>query len=577
MPKYQSDQRDIEFNLNELLNVTRHEKYGFDTSAVNEILGEYSKFVENEIFPIREEMDEKGVTLTDDGVKVAECALSSNKAFYEMGWYALGLPEEIGGTPVSHALSTACASLGIGANTAWSMYHGLTRSAMNVIYKKGDDYTRKNYVEPMMQGRFGGTMCLTEAGAGSDVGNLKSTAKPIDGKDNWYSIKGTKIFISSGDSDFYENNIHLVLARTPEGGPGTKGISLFLVPKIKVNDDGSLGDKNDVVVSKVEHKMGIHGSATCVINFGDNGNCEGYLLGKEFDGMANMFIMMNEARLDCGVQGESQANLSYMLTAQYVKERSQFGTEIINHPDVKRMLLRMRAMSRGMRALTLYTADLFDEAENDSRYEDVIGLLTPICKSFCSEQGLNVCIDGVQAHGGYGYCSEYGVEQFVRDGVIAKIYEGTNGIQAIDFVMRKILKDGGKSLSFLSEVMMKDIMAIDEGKFGVEKKLLLTTATQAKEAMDFIGAKAREKDFNAVLQNCSDILTLYGHILVAWRLSKSAVLALSKHDAANEADKAYYQSKVADFRVYTKQFLPHAIACAKTVLTTDDDLTAFDI
>lgn len=575
MAKYKSDQKDILFNLLDVLDITQFEQFGFDESAVKEILGEYDKFVENEIFPTREPGDVEGVKLEADGVKVPEVFQKSTKGFYEMGWYALGQPEEFGGAPCPEALTATCLSLSTAANTAWSMYPGLSKGAMNVIRMVGDDFAKQTFIGPMMEGRWGGTMNLTEAGAGSDVGALKTTAKPIEGKDGWYKIKGSKIFISSGDNDLYENIVHLVLARTPGSPEGSKGLSLFITPKFKVNADGSLGESNDVVCSKVEHKMGIHGSATCVLNYGDTDNCEGYLIGKEGEGMQNMFIMMNEARLDCGIQGEAQANLAYMMTEQFVKERVQFKTEIINHPDVRRMMLKMRSLSRGMRALTLYTANLFDKAKQDEKYEDYIGLLTPICKSFCSEKGFDVAVDAVQCHGGYGYCHEYGVEQFVRDTKIATIYEGTNGIQAIDFVMRKILKDGGKALRGISEEIFKTSNNLDD-TFSFERGVFSKVLGAAQDAMGFIGKKAKNKEMTIVLQSCKDFLDMASHIVVAWRLMESAVIA-NKKLQAGEGDQAFLQSKVDDFRIYCAHYLPQATAHAKTIVTFDDDILSYQV
>lgn len=577
MAHYKADHRDILFNLLDVLNITQYEEYGFDESAIKEILTEYDKFVENEIFPTREKSDEEGVKLTDTGVKVPENLKKLNKAFYEMGWFALGQPEEIGGSPCPNALASLCLSLSTGANTAWSMYPGLTKGAMNVIKKVGDEWARKTFIEPMITGHWGGTMNLTEPQAGSDVGAAKTTAAPVDGKDGWYKIKGTKIFISSGDSDLYENIVHLVLARTPGAPEGTKGLSLFIVPKTRINDDGSLGEHNDVTCTSVEHKMGIHASATCVLNYGDNDNCEGYLIGKEFEGIQNMFIMMNEARLDCGIQGEAQANLAYEMTKQYVNERTQFKAEIIRHPDVKRMMLKMRAMTRGLRSLVLYTSDLFDKAKTDEKYEDVIGLLTPICKSFCSDRGFDVAVDAVQAHGGYGYCTEYGVEQFVRDIKIASIYEGTNGIQAMDFVMRKILKDGGATLKLLSEDIFKTSNNLDDS-FSFERGQFSKALGAAQDAMGFIGKKAKAGEMNYVLQNCKDFLDLSSHIVVAWRLMESANIALKKMEsAASDDEKEFLQTKVDDFRIYCAQFLPHAVANAKTITATEADITTYKL
>ena len=576
MAKYGSDQQDILFTLNEVLNISQHEKYGFDKSSVQEILTEYDKFVANEIYPTRQESDEVGVKMTEEGVKVPECLKSMHKQFYDMGWFALGVSEDIGGTPVPEALSKACFSLAMSGNVAWSMYPGLTKGAMNVMHLVGDDYVKKTFIPKIVTGEWGGTMCLTEAGAGSDVGNLKTTAKPIDGKDGWYKIKGTKIFISSGESDFYENNIHLVLARTPEGEAGTKGISLFVVPRFKVGEDGSAGESNDVICPSFEHKMGIHASATCVLNFGENDNCEGYLIGEEFDGMANMFIMMNEARLDCGMQGESQANLAYEMTRQYVKERVQFGTEIVKLPDVAKMMLKMRALSRAMRSIILYTADLFDRVEANENLEERISLLTPICKAYCSDQGFNVSVDAIQAHGGYGYCTEYGIEQFARDTKIASIYEGTNGIQAMDFTMRKILKDNGETYSALFQEIKKDVDSLGE-HFASEKKVLEKVLGAAKASMDFIAKAAGEKNMNLVQQSCTDFLTLNSHILAAWRLLVAANVAENMLANASGDEKKYLETKSVDFRIYCLHYLPEAIAKGISITEQTDSVLDYSI
>ena len=473
MANYRCDLQDIYFNLFEASEIQKDAlKLGYGKEDLRDIVDQFDKLVRNEIYPTRMEGDEIGVKLENGKVIVPECFHAVNKSFHENGWYGLGYPEEIGGMPAPHALKVACYSMAIGANIAWSMYFGLTQGAMNVILSVGSKKQKKECIENMMTGTWGGTMCLTEAGAGSDVGNASTTAKPLD--DGKYSIKGVKIFISSGDSDLYENNIHLVLARTPDAPVGTRGLSLFLVPKTRINEDGGLGEQNNVVCTKIEKKMGIHGSATCELTFGNDGESIGELLGKEFGGMQNMFIMMNEARLLCGLQGEAQANLVYMLTEQYAKERVQFNTEIIKHPDIKRTLIKMRSTARGLRALSLYTANLFDKEgdKGDNKHEDEIAFLTPICKSFSTDEGFNIAVDAIQIHGGYGYCTEYGIEQFARDTKIASIYEGSNGIQAIDFVTRKILKDEGKVFFSFGEKIQKVLAQKEAKEFEHECRMI---------------------------------------------------------------------------------------------------------
>lgn len=577
MGKYHADLRDISFNLFEVLKIQRLQSFGMGVNDYQGIIDEYHKFVANEVFPTREPSDVHGVKHVNGKVIVAPELHAITRAFYDNGWYALGLPEEIGGTPVPEAMNTACMSLATGANCAWTMYYGLSRSAMNVIRLKGDEFMKTKIIPKMMSGEWGGTMCLTEAGAGSDVGALKSTAKPMaDGK---WSIKGTKIFISSGESDLYENNIHLVLARTPKGGEGSKGISLFVVPRFKIDANGNNAGSNNVVCSKIEHKMGIHASATCELQFGQSGETEGWLIGDELDGMATMFIMMNEARLYCGLQGEAQANLAYLMADKYVRERAQFGKEIVHHPDIRRNLLRMRALSRGMRALILYTADLFDKTQEtgDHKWESLIGLLTPICKSYCSEQGFQVAVDALQAHGGYGFCTEYGIEQFVRDIKIATIYEGTNGIQAIDFVMRKILKDGGKTIGALSQEIIACVQSLDDATFKKEKDLFSKVLMSAQAAMQHISAHAQKNKFNLVLQHCTDFQQLAGQMVVAWRLMESAKIAQAKLASAGGEEKAFLESKIVDFKIYCAHYLVHNLSYAKTITDFEEDVTSLEV
>jgi alkylation response protein AidB-like acyl-CoA dehydrogenase len=561
MGRYRTDLRDLNFNLFEVLNVQEHSEMSADD--LKEIVSELDKFLEKEIFPAREKSDHEGVKLIDGKVKVPECLRPGHKAFYDNGWFALGMPEDWGGTKVPEAVSFTSFSLATGANVSWYMYPGLTKGALNVILKKGTDEQKAMLVPKIMEGRWGGTMCLTESGAGSDVGNLRTTAAPIgNGK---YKINGTKIFISSGESDLYENNIHLVLARTPGAPAGTKGISLFIVPRFKINADGTCGASNNVTCTKIEEKMGLHAQATCELSFGLNGECVGELIGDEMDGMATMFIMMNEARLLCGIQGEAQANLAYTMAESYTKERVQFNTEIINHPDVKRNLLRMRTMSRGMRSLCLYTANLFDMEKKDHKYSHLIGLLTPICKAYCSEQGFQVAVDAVQAHGGYGFCTEYGVEQFIRDTKIATIYEGTNGIQAIDFVMRKILKDNGTALKMLTEEMMKTLGKVPKEFCPKEVETFQKVMAQAQNIMAHLTKKAMAKDFDGILTHCTDFLNFASCLVVAWRHLENALVAQEKLKNAT-ADKAFLESKIVDFQVFVAHYLIHNMSLAKTIV-----------
>lgn len=574
MAVYKTDLRDIYFNLFEFLKVHEHAD-GFDEGDLKDIVREFDKFVENEIFPARILGDAEGVKVEDGMVKVPECFKKAKQTYYENGWFGLGQPEEIGGMPAPISIYMVKQSLSVGANVAFMMYPGLTKAALNCILEVGSDDQKQKYVAPIMDGTWGGTMCLTEAGAGSDVGASSTHAKILDNEN--YQINGVKIFISSGDNNLYENIIHLVLARTPGAPEGIKGLSLFIVPKIKVNSDGTLGDANDVACTKVEEKMGIHGQATCELTFGANGKCEGELIGNEFEGIKNMFLMMNEARLICGVQGESQANLVYQLTVQYAKEREQFGKTLDQHPDILRMLLKMRAMSRGMRSLVLYTGHLFDMVKKDPSLESEIALLTPVCKAYCTDRGFDMSVDAVQIHGGYGYCREYGIEQFIRDAKIATIYEGTNGIQAIDFVMRKILRDGGEAFKNLAAKITKTLSDSRLENWPDEVGQMSKSLQKGQSILELYGSYAKEGKMDLILESCTDFLRFSGNIILSWLLCDEALLSLEKMNTAEGDDKKYYQSKVDDFKIFCQHFLIENSGISQTILNFKNPLSNMEL
>ncbi len=567
MAQFKTDLKDIYFNLFNVLKIQDHT--GYSENDMKDVINECNKFIEKEIYPSRTLGDHEGVKLSKDGQVTCPPSFQKPfKSYHENGWYGIGYAEEIGGMPTPHSVSLACQSIMNGANVAFAMYPGLTRGAMDVILKVGSEEQKNSIVPKMMSGEWGGTMCLTEPGAGSDVGAAISTATPIaDGK---FKIKGIKIFISSGDNDLYKNVIHLVLARTPGAPAGTKGLSLFIVPKLRMD-----GTSNDVRCTKIEEKMGIHGQATCEITFGGLGNCEGTLIGKEMDGMINMFIMMNEARLLCGVQGEAQANLAYMLTEQYARERSQFGKELISHPDVKRTLLKMRSMSRAMRSLVLYTADLFDKLHHgDTSVQDEIAFLTPICKAYCSDEGFQVAVDAIQVHGGYGFCSEYGIEQFARDTKIATIYEGTNGIQAVDFTMRKVLKDNAKTFLNVGAKIQKTMARPEAQVFKEELGLMNKNLEKAQAMIQRFGAQAKANQMEAILFHATAFLSYSGNLVASWLLLEGACeasIALSK--ATNTDDKDYYQSKILDFRFFVQQQLVKNVGLSHSMLNFEEDLS----
>lgn len=562
MAKFNMDLKDLYFTLFEVLGI-QNNTFGLEKEDIEGILSEYEKFASQMIFPTREESDAIGVKMLEGEVTVPTVLKKMHQAYYENGWFALGLPEKWEGAPVPEAVYAACCSLSSGANMAWTMYPALTRGALNVLRAKGTDKQKETYIPQIMSGEFGGTMCLTEAGAGSDVGALKTTATPLgDGK---YSIKGVKIFISSGDNDLYKNMVHLVLARTPNAPEGSKGISLFIVCKNSVET----GEFNHVKCTKIEEKMGIHASATCELTFGDDGECVGEMIGDEFDGMATMFIMMNEARLLVALQGESQGILAHGLARNYAKERAQFGKAIIEHPDVFLTVNKMRAVSRGLRSLCLYAAFLIDETHQEDKEKakeamKELGFLIPICKSYSSDQAFLLASDAVQVHGGYGFCSEYGVEQIIRDSKITAIYEGTNGIQAIDLVGRKILKDGGKTLGVLSQKMMKDISLLDDQFFSKEKELFMKNLTSTQKLGEALSLWAKEKNMEKIFTHATEIQNFLARLVVSWRLGLAAGKAKLAMEKEGKSD--FYEEKIEDFKIYCQYHLNLNSASIRTIL-----------
>jgi alkylation response protein AidB-like acyl-CoA dehydrogenase len=569
--QFKTDLKDIYFNLFNVLKIQTHT--GVVENEMKDIINECNKFIEKEVYPTRVLGDHQGVKLEKDGtVKTPPSFKDPLKKYYENGWHAIGYPEDIGGMPVPHTISLVCQSIMNGANVAFSMYPGLTRGAMDVILKVGSQDQKDTYIPNMIGGAWGGTMCLTEPGAGSDVGAVITTATPTGS--GTYKIKGIKIFISSGDNDLYENVIHLVLARTPGAPAGTKGLSLFIVPKFRAD-----GSSNDVRCTKIEEKMGIHGQATCEMTFGTAGNCEGFLIGKELEGMANMFIMMNEARLLCGVQGEAQGNMVYMLTEQYARERSQFGKELHQHPDVKRTLFKMRSMARAMRSLILYTGDLFDRAHaGDHSVEDEIAFMTPICKSYCSDEGFNVAVDAIQTHGGYGFCSEYGIEQFARDLKIASIYEGTNAIQAMDFTMRKVLKDNAKTFMVIGAKIQKTLSRPEVSEFADEAAQIGKNMQKAQEILAHFGTLAKSNKFDSILFNSQAFLNFSANLIASWLLLEAACESSALlPKASNQDDKDYYLSKKIDFKFFVQQQLVKNTAISQSILNFKDDLSQLNV
>jgi len=600
------DERDQQFVLNEMLDVgslcSSPNYADFSTETFDMILSEAQKLSIREIFPTLKESDEQGCRLENGQVHVPECFHKPYKLFVEGGWNSMTFPQDAGGQGLPQIIRFASMDW-FAHNFSFLSYPGLAEGAAHLILTYGTDDQRKRYFSKMVTGEYGGTMCLTEPGAGSDVGRL--TTRAVRQPDGTYRIKGTKIFITVGDSDLVSNVIHPVLARI-EGDPaGTAGISIFLVPKQLVNDDGSLGRRNDVEISKIEEKLGIHGSATCVINFGDNDDCYAELLGAERQGMGIMFQMMNEARISVGMQGLTSASIAYLHALAYAKERLQGSSlmemknplaprvPIIQHPDIRRMLLWMKSHVDAMRGLMYYAAIAIDretiakdEAEKE-RWKGMLELLTPICKAFCSDTGFKVTELAIQVYGGYGFCSDYPVAQFMRDEKIASIYEGANGIQSLDLIGRKLgMKKGAYFMAMLGE--MKATVAKYKGA-------LPEYAADVEEAVDalagmgiFFASCGKQGKFFVPICHSYPFLMMMGKVVCAWILLWQAGIAKERLDGLAKAknvnpddkiamagfvkenrDGAFYSGKLASARYFIKNVLPEVYAAVKAIKSED--------
>jgi hypothetical protein len=561
-----SERRDIDFVLYEQLGIealVKAEKYNdLNRKMFDMIVTEARNFAIKEILPTYAEGDREGVHLVDGQVKVPECFRRPYKLFSEGEWIAVTEDPEIGGQGLPHVIKQAAYDYLVGANFAFTAFAILGHGTGKMIEIFGTEKQKALFLKKVYSGIWAGTMVLTEPEAGSDLGALTTTA--VKNADGTYAITGSKIFITCGDHDVTENIIHPVLARI-EGAPkGAGGISIFLVPKYRVNDDGSMGDFNDIVCTGVEEKMGIHGSPTCSLSLGSKGECQGLLLGQENKGLAVMFHMMNEARLGVGAQGYLHGSAAYLYAVNYARERRQ-GKDlakgkdpaapqvpIISHPDVRRMLLNMKAQVDGMRSFTFYVAYCFDRVEcaldqtEKERWQGLIELLTPVVKSYCSDRGFEVCNQAMNVFGGYGYTREYPVEQLLRDCKIATIYEGTNGIQAMDLLGRKLgMKKGRVFMSFLAEIQKTIAEAKKTG--GVEKlaDAVDVAVNQLGEIAMHMGKTAMSPDFKTAFSFASPFLDCMGDVIMAWMHLWRAVVAMPKLEKLSGGnDPAAIRAKV---------------------------------
>lgn len=592
--RFQPDLRDIRFVLFEQLRVPERLQAfprfaDLDRDTCEALIDQAAELARDLVAPINAPGDRQGCRLdaegnvrTPDGYKAAWDALA------EGGWFALTASPEYGGMGLPHTIDAVVNEVFTSASMAFAMYPGLTKAAANLLAEHGSSEQRALLVPRMYSGQWAGTMCLTEAGAGTSVGDARTRAIPQG--DGSYLLEGEKVFISSGDHDLAENIIHLVLARLPGAPSGTRGISLFMVPKFLFDADGRLGERNGAIVESIEHKMGINGSATCVLGLGARKPCRGWLVGSENEGMKLMFHMMNEARIGVGIQGLASAAAAYGYARAYARERVQgqplesFGkadvasVAIVEHPDVRRMLMTQKVLVETMRSLAYTVALAHDEAiatEDEERRKALlkkVELLTPIVKAHLSDMGYQVCTLALQTFGGYGYIQEYPVEQLVRDTKITSIYEGTNGVQAMDLLGRKMRMDGGGVFMAWLQEVGEDIAR------ARELPELAPLAQDLEKAVNHLGASAMhlgtlgmERNLRGAMLQATPFLEQFGTVALGRHALNQARVALAcLAEGASEADARFYRGKVHNARFYMAQILPRSISLAKTIQSRDE-------
>lgn len=589
MPEYKAPLRDIRFVMNEVLESEKHYASlpgGEEATPdmIEAIIQEGAKFCEQVLSPLNAVGDKEGCTWTEDGVKTPAGFKEAYQQYVEGGWPSMTAPAELGGQGLPASIGLVMSEMVGTANWAWGMYPGLSHGCQNTLESHGTPEQKETYLPKLVSGEWTGTMCLTEPHCGSDLGILRTKAEP--NADGSYSITGTKIFISAGEHDMAENIIHIVLARLPDAPQGTKGISLFVVPKFLTSGNGEVGERNDVKCGSIEHKMGIHGNSTCVMNFD---GAKGYLVGPENRGLNCMFTFMNIARIGTAIQGLGSAELSFQGSLAYARDRlamrSLSGVKnpdgpadpIIVHPDVRRMLLTQKAFAEGARALIYYAAqqsDLVrysDDAEVRKEADELLSFLTPIAKAFLTEVGCESTNLGMQVFGGHGFISEWGMEQIVRDARIATIYEGTTGIQALDLLGRKVLMTQGESLKRFTKIVHK--FCKEQAESEQLQDLLQPLQAHNKEWGDItmkVGMTAM-KNRDEVGAASVDYLMYSGYIVMAYLWAKMAVVAQQQLEQGT-SEEAFYTAKLQTARFYFKRLLPRAKAHGEAVLAGADSL-----